>query len=142
MNFTVAPDSFFRILVFNGELRGPEPSSMNLTPQNGTVIPDSLKASANQFAIEKNANDSEFELVVRNQTGMNYFIIAGHEYDYDANRHMLNFNGQLLLSPEFARQLGREAGSSVGTISVVTTVYPIETQKLSHEIGRASCRER
>src|SRR5580765_8407651 len=36
--FTVEPNSFFTILVFNGELRGPERGSMKLIPQDFPVL--------------------------------------------------------------------------------------------------------
>ena len=44
---------------------------------------------------------------------------------------MLNINGRLLLSQDFAALLGRasEAGTLAGSISIVATVYPIEIVK-------------
>ena len=41
--FNVAPDSFFILLVFNDQLRGPLPSAMALTAQNAATLPSVLK---------------------------------------------------------------------------------------------------
>src|ERR1043166_6204526 len=49
LNFAVAPDSFFTILVFNGELRDLESGSMPLVPQNTVPLPVTLNASLNQL---------------------------------------------------------------------------------------------
>ena len=53
LRFTVAPDSFFKILVFNKVLRGPELGSMALIPQSSAILPAALNASLNQLVIEK-----------------------------------------------------------------------------------------
>ena len=42
MNFAVAANSFFSILVFNDLLRGPEPGSMALVPQNVMALPSTF----------------------------------------------------------------------------------------------------
>ena len=39
LSFDVAPNSFFTILVFNSDLRGPEPGSMALIPQSSANLP-------------------------------------------------------------------------------------------------------
>ena len=51
--FEVGPNSFFTILVFNNELRGPAPGSMGLIWGNSAVLPEPLNASASQLVIEK-----------------------------------------------------------------------------------------
>ena len=45
MRFDAERDSFFTVLVFNDELRGPLPSSMGLIPQNSAALPAKLNAS-------------------------------------------------------------------------------------------------
>src|SRR4029077_7861798 len=57
--FNVAPDSFFTLLVFNNQLRGPVPSTMALTAQNAAALPSFLRSSANQLMIEKTASSEE-----------------------------------------------------------------------------------
>src|ERR1051325_2932018 len=47
--FTVAPDSFFTLLVFNNQLRGPTPSTMALTAQNAAALPSPLRNSASRL---------------------------------------------------------------------------------------------
>ena len=49
LRFAVAPNSFFTILVFNKDLRGPDPGSMALIPQSPAVLPAALGASSNQL---------------------------------------------------------------------------------------------
>ena len=134
LRFTVAPKSFFTVLVFNNEFRGSEQSSMTLASQNSAALPAALKASLNQLAIEKLAPDQPFDLAVRDSnTGFVFFNIEGHSYDYDASQHLLNISGgRLLISSEFAKTLGRpaQAGSVAGNMSIKATVYPIEVQKV------------
>ena len=120
--FEATPNSFFTILVFNGELRGLEPGSMTLIPQSGANppvgLPTGLNASYHQLVVESTSWGESFELVVRDgRTGFVFFNIEGHQYGYAANQHLLGINkGRLLLSKEFATMLRRpsEAGSVVG----------------------------
>jgi hypothetical protein len=133
--FLIAPDSFFTILVSDNNLRGAEAGAqMALTPQSSPALSGALKASFNQLVVEKIASTEAFDLVVRNgKTGLVLFNIEGHSYDYDASRHVLNINdGRLLVSDEFARQLGgsSRAGSVAGKISITATMYPIEIDKV------------
>ena len=55
LQFTVAANSFFTILVFNDLLRGPDSGSMALMPSSQAVsgLPVSLAGSLNQLVIEK-----------------------------------------------------------------------------------------
>src|SRR2546423_4058702 len=112
LRFAVVPDSFFTILVFNNELRGPLPSAMGLRPQTAAPVPAQLQASYHRLVIESTAWGEPFELVVRDgKTGFVFFNIEGHEYDYDAAKHSLSFQaGRLLLSKEFAAALGPPSG--------------------------------
>src|SRR2546423_9261717 len=138
LRFTIAPDSFFRILVFDNLLRGPEAGSMALISQNAAAFPEALKASANQLVIEKAASGEAFDLaLLDSKTGLVFFTIEGHQYDYDASKHLLNVNGaRLLISQEFAKQLGHasESGMIVGTISIALTLYPIEIRNIVNGI--------
>src|SRR6266480_3713747 len=117
LHFAVAPNSFFTILVFNGDLRGPETGSMGLIAQNSAILPAELSASLNQLVIEKVDWNEPFELVVRDgKTGFVFFNIEGNLYDYDAKAQLLSIKGGgLLISEEFAKKLGRpaDAGTSV-----------------------------
>ena len=90
LQFAVAANSFFPILVFNELLRGPEPGSMALIPAgvnaSGYSLPAALGASLKQLAIEKLSSGEGFDLAVRDgKTGFTFFNIEGHQYDYDAN---------------------------------------------------------
>jgi hypothetical protein len=67
------------------------------------------------------------------KTGFVFFNMEGHQYDYDAAAHLFSIKeGRLLISAEFASKLGRpaDAGSTVGGISLATTMYPIEITTL------------
>src|SRR5258705_6328562 len=118
LRFDATPNSFFTILVFNGELRGLEPSSMTLIPQSEANVPAVLKASYRQLVVESTAWGEPFELVVRDEkTGFVFFNIEGHQYGYAANQHVLAINnGRLLLSKEFATMLRRP--SDTGSVLV------------------------
>src|SRR5436190_924765 len=134
LRFQVGSNSFFTILVFNNVLRGAEPSSMGLIPGNAATLSGPLQSSLNQLVIEKLASDAPFEMAVRDgKTGFVFFNIEGHQYDYDAAAHLFSIKeGRLLISDEFAKKLGRpaDAGSTVGGISIATTMYRIEITTL------------
>src|SRR5881396_2293341 len=108
LHFAAAPNSFFPILVFNNLLRGLEPGSIELVPQNKTALPAALTASLNHLVIEKSGQRSRFELVVRDgRSGVVFFNVEGHQYDYDAGAQSLTIRGgRLLISKEFANALG------------------------------------
>ena len=58
LRFAIAVDPFFNILVFNGELRGPEEGSMALIPQYSSALP-SLGVPTSHLVVEKlPANES------------------------------------------------------------------------------------
>src|SRR5882724_399934 len=91
LHFAVAANSFFLILVFNDLLRGPDGGSMTLIPESlerqyETAIPSLLSASLKQLVVEKVPSGEAFDLAVRDSnTGLTFFNIEGHQYDYDAN---------------------------------------------------------
>jgi hypothetical protein len=130
LRFAVAANSFFPVLVFNDVLRGAEPGSIALIPQNTATLPAALSASLNQLVVEKLPSGEPFDLAVRDgKTGFAFFNIEGHQYDYDAKAQLLSIkDGSLLISTKFAAALGRtsEAGSVVGKISIGTSMQPVE----------------
>jgi len=135
LQFTVAANSFFTILVFNDLLRGPDHGSMALVPQNSApALPVSLGASIRQLVVEKLSSDAGFDLAVRDgKTGFTFFNIDGGQYDYDANAQLLSITGgRLLVSKELAESLGRpaDADAGAGEISIGATMQPIETMQL------------
>ena len=142
VSFEVEPNSFFTVLVFNDELRGPVPSSMKLIPRNSASLPAKLSASSGQLVIESMPWGDPYELTVRGgKTGFIFFNIEGIQYDYDADQHVLSIGtARILMSKEFAAELGRpaETGSVVGQISITTTMRSIEiTQVVNGEVTSA-----
>src|SRR6266568_1302889 len=135
LQFAVAANSFFTILVFNDLLRGPDHGSMALVPQNSApALPVSLGASIRQLAVEKLPSGAAFDLAVRDEkTGFVFFNVEGDQYGYDANARLLSITGgRLLVSNEFAKALGRpsDTGAVVGEISIGATMEPIEINHL------------
>jgi hypothetical protein len=139
LRFDAEHDSFFTVLVFNNELRGPLPSSMALIPQNSADLPAKLNASYQQLVIENTSWGGPFDLIVRDaKTGFVFFNIEGAQFDYDSNNHLLSVQmGRLLISKEFATELGRpsDIGAVVGQISLTATMRPVEiTQVVDGEV--------
>src|SRR4030095_13617935 len=134
LQFAVGANSFFPILVFNDLLRGPEPGSMALLPQNAPTVPVPLGPSLKQLVIEKLSSGEASDLAVRDgNTGFTFFNVEGHQYNYDANANALSIaDGRLLISKEFANTLGRpsEAGAVVGKISIAAAMHTIEIDQL------------
>ena len=138
LQFAVAANSFFPILVFNELLRGPEPGSIALIPVgvngSGYNLPVALGASLKQLAIEKLSSGEPFDLAVRDsKTGFTFFNIEGRQYEYDANGQSLGITGgRLLMSKEFANALGRPAdvSAAIGKISIGAAMQPIEIDQL------------
>src|SRR6476620_900543 len=113
LQFAVAANSFFQILVFNELLRSPEPGSMALIQAGGHAsgynVPVALGASLKQLVIEKLPSSGRFDLAVRDgKTGFTFFNVEGCQYDYDAKARSLSITGgRLLVSTELAKALGR-----------------------------------
>src|SRR6266496_1872774 len=125
LHFAAAANSFLPILVFNDLLRAAEAGSMTLIPQNtagagvndprSSTLSASLRASLGQLAIEKMDWDASVDLVVRDsKSGLVFFNVEGHQYDYVANA------------------LGRpaDAGATVGKISIGAAMQPIEIKQM------------
>ena len=141
LQFSVAANSFFPILVFNDQLRGPEPGSIALVPAGGVNVPGynlpvALGASLKQLVIEKLSSDQPFDLAVRDgNTGFTFFNVEGHQYDYDPAAKSLSITGgRLLISKEFAKAMGKplDAGSGAGTLSVGTVMQPTEIMQVAN----------
>jgi hypothetical protein len=129
LGFNVERDSFFTAMVYNGELRGILPSSMALVPQNPVGLPAKL---SQQLVVEASPFGSQYELVIRDgKTGFAFFNVEGQEYGYVAGILSVQA-GRLLISKEFAAELGRpsDAGTVVGNISITATMRPIEITKV------------
>ena len=140
LQFAAATNSFLPILIFNNRLRGLEPGSIALVPQTrpNPLLPSVLAASLKQLVVDKLSPEAAFDLALRDaRTGLTFFNVQGHEYEYDAKTQSLNIQGgRLLISDEFARALGRpsDAGTYVGSLSIGATMQPIEiTQIVSGE---------
>ncbi len=133
LRFEVERDSFFTALVFNDELRGPQPGSMGIIPQNSAALPAKLNSAYQQLVIETTPWGEPYDLVVRDKkTGFAFFNIEGEIFDYDSRQHLFTVQmGRLLLSKEFAAELGRpsEAGAVIGKIDISATMRPIEVTK-------------
>ena len=136
LHFATAANSFFPILVFNDQLRGPEPGSISLVAeaQPAPLLPAAFAASLKQLVVEKFSPDAPFDFAVRDtKTGFTFFKIEGHQYDYQANARLLSITGgRLLVTKEFAESLGRpsEAGAVAGEISIGAAMQPIEIMHL------------
>ena len=138
LQFAVAANSFFPILVFNELLRGPEPGSMALIPAgvnaSGYSLPAALRASLKQLVIQKLPSGEGFDFAVRDgKTGFTFFNIEGGQYDYDAKAQSLSITGgRLLVSKELAKSLGRASqfGAVAGRISIGATMQPVEITQL------------
>lgn len=134
IQFATNPDSFFTIMTYNGEVRGPLPSSLGIVPQASAYLPAKLSESYNQLVIESLPWGGDYDLVVRDsQTGFIFFNIEGYEYGYDAGEHVLNITGgRMLISREFAEAMGRTAdvGKIVGEVSISTSMRAVEVTKV------------
>jgi hypothetical protein len=134
LKFDVEKSSFFKALVFNGEFRGLQPSTMELIPRGQANLPTKLSSSYNQLMVENVGWGGPYELVIRDaRTGFTFFNIEGQEVDYNAGTRELTIQlGRLLISDEFAAELGRpsDAGTVIGQISINATMQPIEVTQI------------
>ncbi|QQS32306.1 MAG: hypothetical protein IPM50_11635 [Acidobacteriota bacterium] len=134
MRFDAARDTFFTIIVFNGELRAMLPSAMELGSTNSIELPAKLAASRENLILEVSPIGAPYELVVRDsRDGFGFFNIEGPEVNYDPNTRAFTITGgRMLITEEFAAALGRasDAGKIVGQINVNVTMRPIEVATL------------
>ncbi len=139
LRFDVARDSYFTAIAFNDDLRATLPGTMELVPRSSATLPARLNASFQNLVIEKTAWGEPYEFVVRDgKSGFVFFNIEGHEYNFDRVQHLLGIqSGRMLMSNEFAAELGRssDAGAIVGQISLTVNMNPIEvTQVVDGEV--------
>ena len=115
LRFEVERNAFFTVVVFNNELRGALPSSMELIPQNSAALPSKLNSSYQQLVIEKTQYGDPFEFVIRDEkTGFVFFNIEGHQFDYQANERLLNIQtGQSADLERFCRRTRSFDGSRI-----------------------------
>jgi hypothetical protein len=136
ISFDALSDSFFSIKVFNNELRGPMPGTLQLVSKNSAQLPSKLLASLNDLVLEKVAwGDHEF-VIKDGKSGLTFFNIEGHSFEYDPSDRVFSIrDGRLLVSPEFADALGRvsSAGKVVGTISLNASMRTAEVTELVND---------
>lgn len=143
LKFEAERDSFFTIVTFNNELRAMLPSSMKINPQEVAGLPGKLNASYSQLVLETLPLGGPYELALRDgKTGFTFFNIEGQSVEYLGDERALKIsNGRMLISEEFAAELGRpqDAGSIVGEISLKTTMKAIQvTQIVDGEVASDS----
>ena len=137
VRFDLERDSFLTVVVFDGEFRAALPGSTRLIPQDYAALPVAL--ASRDLVVEQTGPGSPYALVVRDAgTGFLFFNVEGHQYAYEPRDRGLRVGtGRLLISEEFAAELGRPsaAGSIAGTLSIEATMRPIEvTQIVDGEI--------
>lgn len=122
VRFATEPDSFFSVIVFNGELRGPLPGTMKMIPQTRTAVPSALAASFDNLMVENLSWGGQYEMVIRDaNTGFTFFNVEGHTYDYNHEQRQLAITGgRVLISREFAAAMGRAADENliVGELNI------------------------
>lgn len=128
--FNIEPDSFFSIVVFNGELRGSLPSSMRILPQDSNRFSGKLGEAYENLVVETLPLGGPFEMAIRDgRTGFTFFNVEGQLFDYSAENRSLGIQmGRLMLSDEYAAELGRigDSNTLVGQISVKATMRTVE----------------
>ena len=138
VNFTASDDTFFKAIAANGELRGLLPGTLSLRSVGTTNLPGKLGNASNQLSIES-LSWGDYELLVRDsKSGLVFFNIEGQTYDLSAAQCTLSIRGgRLLLSKEFATELGRpgDAGVVVGDLAIEAAMRTIEiTESVNDEV--------
>ncbi len=133
LRFEATEGAFFKIIVFNNELRGPVPSSMDIIPHNSAALPSKLSAAYQHLAFEYLPWGSDFEMAIRDsETGFTFFNIEGLETSFSPENNKFVANGRMVLSPEFKAELGRPSNEviHVGEVSIDTTMRAIEITQI------------
>ena len=143
LRFDAETDSFFTVVVFNDELRGPLPGSMRIIPQEPASLPAKLSESYDNLVVESMPIGSPYELSVRDgRTGFIYFDIEGHQLNYEPSDRSFGIDlGRLLISQDYATALERpsDVGALVGQISIRATMRQGEvTEIVDGEIQSAT----
>ena len=135
LNFAAERNSFFTIMVYNGELRGPIPSSMRLISGSGSDAPGKLGLSYRDLVVESRPWGGDHELAICDaKSGFVFFNVAGQSYDYASTSRTFGVqNGRLLISKEYAKELGRpkDEGAIAGQISITALMRPIEVTEIA-----------
>ena len=136
LQFSVAANSFFPILVFNDLLRTVQPGSMALIPSgNGGIpaLPVQLGASAKQLVVEKlPSNPSVSPYATARQVSPFLMLKEGITITTPTHgRLALQVAGFLFRNSLLTRSVAlRTPGQSVGKISVGAAMQPIEITQL------------
>ena len=100
LRFVAAANSFFSVLVFNDQLRGPEPGSIALVPTAAAQRPRlrpprGVRRVAQAAGNRKTLVGSVFRSCSarRRRTQITFFNVEGHQYDYDATGQLLTITG-------------------------------------------------
>ncbi|MEQ1764682.1 MAG: hypothetical protein ABL984_16250 [Pyrinomonadaceae bacterium] len=131
--FRAGTDSFFTAIATDEEFRGLLPSSLPLILEGNSAVPGKLGQSLGQLIVDSSPFGSHYSLVIRDaKTGFAFFNVEGHEFIYQPHGHFLSIKGgRLLLSEDYARELGRkDAGRVVGELSLELSMRPIEVTKV------------
>ncbi|MEQ1922624.1 MAG: carboxypeptidase-like regulatory domain-containing protein [Pyrinomonadaceae bacterium] len=134
LRFAATEGAFFKILVYNNELRGPMPSSMDIIPHNSADLPSKLNASYQNLVVEYMPFGSDYEMTIRDgKTGFTFFNIEGLETAFTPENNSFGIvGGRLIVSKEFAAAMGRpsDTGAYVGDISMNATMRAIEITQI------------
>lgn len=134
MRFGIVNDSFFTVMLYNDEVRGPIPSSMEIVPEQSAALPSRTRSISRNLMFERTEVGAPHELAVRDtNSGLLLFYVEGHEYSFEPGRDILDIHsGRLVLSYDYASELGRpsDAGAIVGSVSVRATMKPIEVTEI------------
>ncbi len=132
--FRAGTDSFFTAIATDEEFRGLLPSSLPLINDANAALPGRLGRSAGQLIVDSSAFGSHYGLVIRDaKTGFAFFNVEGYEFVYQPVGRFLSIKGgRLLLSEEYAKELGRtDAGRVVGELSLDLSMRVIEVTKVA-----------
>lgn len=135
LRFDTERDAFFTVLAFNGELRGPTPSTLALIPKKAATLPGRLAESYNQLMIESLPYGGQYELAVRDsKSGYTFFYIEGNAYDFDPQTRVMGFKeARLVISPEFAAELERNlASDEIAVAGAITLDAKMRAIEISH----------
>ena len=132
LRFQAARDSFLPILVFNGELRGPTPGSVALTPQNSALLPAALNATFQRLVLEKLEAGGRLDVAIRDAKTVSLSSDRKEVYNYNAPRTLSKW-----MASDSAFRGVREAhgtaigcGVAVGTIAMTASMQMIESKKV------------
>ena len=137
LRFNIEKDALFNVTTVDDELRGPMPGSMNIEPTQKNSLSGKLGTSYESLSVERPPFSEEHSLYVRDaKSGFKFFFVEGHEMSFEpGGSRFAAANGRLMITKEFARQLGDEslAGTRAGTMSFDAEMKAIEVVELSDD---------